>query len=126
MAEKIRTFENGDRRLGAGQRAKLAEYFQSLVSVPKMLPQKPRNSGAFLRRPDIAGLAGLRGWAERIRTRIRRNQSIIPTCAGDSVRRMACAFKWETFVLLGTGRALAKENWTGLHAGTEIPWGGVR
>jgi hypothetical protein len=27
-----------------------------------------RNAGAFSKRPDIAELAGMRGWAERIRT----------------------------------------------------------
>jgi hypothetical protein len=34
--------------------------------------EKPRNGRAFSKRPDVAELAGMRGWAERIRTRSRR------------------------------------------------------
>jgi hypothetical protein len=45
-----------------------------LVSTVKIGGPKPRNAGAFSKRPDIAELAVMRGWGGRIRTRVRRNQ----------------------------------------------------
>jgi hypothetical protein len=39
---------------------------------------KAPESGAFSRRPEIPGLAGVRGWGGRIRTSVWRNQNPLP------------------------------------------------
>lgn len=49
--------------------------FQSFCLLGALRGAKPLNDGACLRRPEIAQFAGMRGWAEKIRTRICRIQS---------------------------------------------------
>src|SRR5205085_2161805 len=87
----------GDIENGLGiMREGLAAWRQtgSAFRVPERLA-RAADAYRLANHPDeAAGLAGLRGWAERIRTRIRWNQCLIPKCAGDSVRCMAGAFKW--------------------------------
>jgi hypothetical protein len=46
--------------------------------LTKLLCAKPRSSGLFFRRPEIAELPRLRGWGGRIRTSVWRNQNPLP------------------------------------------------
>jgi hypothetical protein len=88
LLAKFRRFRNADRRLRPSWPADLAKNGEFSVSGCKA-SANPRNSRAFSWRPEIPGLAGLRGWGRRIRTSVWRNQNRDPALDA-SVLEGAC------------------------------------